>query len=137
MIYLLIAVAGLVVGFLVLWFRPAFFASIVFINQWPTEVETVEAHGFRERLRTGALAEGEHSINALSIFGATSLPPQIELVWRDVGEPEERRCSVSLDGIPKTARSGMMMLKRITLETWKAEYRPTLDIEELLSYHPN
>jgi len=85
MIYLLIAVAGLVVGFLVLWFRPAFFASIVFINQWPTEVETVEAHGFRERLRTGALAEGEHSIDVKFLLGTEfDFDLQLELKKEEV-----------------------------------------------------
>jgi hypothetical protein len=134
-IYVICAVLGLLGVILHLWFRPAFHASIVFVNRWATEVLKVETRGLREELRTGSLREGEHSINGQSIFGAIALPSQIEIVWTDAGETDDRRCMISLKGIPLTARNGMLLLQRTSLETWKAEYRPKFDLEELLSYH--
>lgn len=102
--------------------------AIGFKNRNPAEIATLSLAGFKRPIECRTLARGEHSFN---YPGAQTLPREVTITWRFVGDTADRTARVSLAGVPRDAKDGELFFTLSETETWTAEYAPTLQLEKL------
>jgi hypothetical protein len=102
--------------------------AIGFKNRNSSEIATLSLAGFRRPVECRTLARGEHSFN---YPGSQSIPVEVAITWRFVGDTADRTARVSLAGVPPDAKDGELFFALSETGDWAAEYAPTLQLEKL------
>jgi hypothetical protein len=121
---------------LALYFRrPGFGAMFAVVNMGDTDIHDVALVVSEHRFRSGSLLVGEHSMNGFHPLSRCLLPDQCEISWSDTTTNISSSSLVSLEGVPKDIRVGLLLIVRSGSHDWTVEYLPTLDLNRLRHYH--
>ena len=126
-----IAIAAVVIlaiaGFLFLR-RTGYRGAIGFKNRHPSEIATIRLTGFSRPVDCRTLAQGEHSFNYL---GRQSIPAEVQIAWRFVGDVADKTATISLSAVPADATDGELFFVLSTAGGWSVEYAPQLQLDKL------
>ena len=115
--------------------RPGFGAMFTVVNMGDTDIHDVSLSILNHHFSSGMLLVGEHSMNGFHPLSRYVLPDHCEVHWKETPTAGAFSSTVSLDGIPKVARTGMLLIIRHGSDQWTVEYLPDLDLNRLRHYH--
>src|SRR5262245_51459525 len=84
--------------------KPDYRGAVGFKNHQASEIATIRLTGFSKPIVSGPpLAEGDHFFNH---FVRESIPSEVQIAWRFIGDTADKTANVSLSSVPKYATDG-------------------------------
>jgi hypothetical protein len=123
-----VAIALVVIVVLVFRRKTGYRGAIGFKNRYRFEIAAIQLTGLAAPLDCRTLAPGEHSFNYV---GRQSLPADVRIAWRFVGDAVDKTATVSLSTVPRDATDGELFFVLSSGGSWSVEYASQLQLDTL------